>query len=226
MNAKTMRDDELIAIALGDAKPSPHIKRWLNTGEGRREFKAYQETLEMLNQLYADVKVSPPVDRAYYSALRTPVGRVFVAATDAGLARVSFNPDEAAFVSALRRSKLDAVRSAEKVSGIVAQLETYFAGKRSTFDVPIDWRRMSPFQHSVLAAALQVPAGQVVSYHDIARRIGQPQASRAVGQALGHNPMPIVIPCHRVVSSGGGLGGYTGGLGIKQKLLQLEGALQ
>jgi methylated-DNA-[protein]-cysteine S-methyltransferase len=219
------RTEELIAVVLGDAQPSRALQQWLATDEGRREQAAYRETLSRLNQLYGEVKVLPSIERVYYTAMRTPVGRVFVAATAAGLVRVSFNPDEAAFVASLKPLKMEIVRSAERVAAIAAQLEAYFAGQRRTFELPIDLQRLSPFQRRVLTAAREVPAGQTVSYGDLARRIGQPQASRAVGQALGHNPVPIVIPCHRIVAGSGGLGGYTGGLAIKKKLLQLEGAL-
>ena len=227
MGVTETRANELIAIALGDAKPSAQMKRWLETGEGRRELAAYQETLNMLTRLYAQTPApKPAAQKVYYTAMSTPVGRVFVAATDVGLARVSFDPSEVKFVAALRQLKMDVVKSAEKVSEITVEIEAYFAGKRRAFDVPIDLRRVSPFQRSVLMAARAVPAGQVVSYHEIARRIGRPGASRAVGQALGHNPAPIVIPCHRVVASDGGLGGYSGGLEIKAKLLKMEGAFQ
>ncbi|HLF25502.1 MAG TPA: methylated-DNA--[protein]-cysteine S-methyltransferase [Anaerolineae bacterium] len=219
--------DELIAMLLHDAEPSPQLKRWLETDAGRRELEAYRKALEMLDRAYAHAPAAPLKPLVYYTALRTPVGRLLIAATEAGLVRISFRQDEAAFVAELRRQlKADVVKSAEKLASIIAQLENYFAGKQRAFDLPIDWSRIAPFQRSVLTAALNIPAGQVVSYGEIARRIGRPAASRAVGQALGHNPMPIVIPCHRVVASGGGLGGYTGGLRVKQKLLQLEGVFR
>jgi methylated-DNA-[protein]-cysteine S-methyltransferase len=219
------RDDELIAIVLGDAGPSPQMKRWLGTEEGRRELEAYRRTLGMLNSVYGEVAVSQRRRVVHYTSMRAPVGRLHVAATDVGLVRVSFDRAESAFVDELRRDlRMDVVKSAEKMADVVAQLEAYFAGKRRAFDLPIDERLMRPFQRSVLRAAQTIPAGQLASYGEIARRIGRPRASRAVGQALGHNPMPIVIPCHRVVSSGGGLGGYTGGLQIKKKLLKMEGA--
>ena len=219
------RDEELIAIALGDAQPSQRMKRRLSTDEGRRELESYRRALRMLNTLYADVSLVKPKRVVYFTSMRTPVGRVLVAATEAGLVRVSFDRSEAAFAADLRRQlRMDAVKSAEKMAGIVSQLEAYFAGKRRAFDVPVDLSRVAPFQRAVLMAARAVPAGQVVSYGEIARRIGRPSASRAVGQALGHNPLPIVIPCHRVVTSAGGLGGYIGGLSIKRRLLALEGA--
>jgi methylated-DNA-[protein]-cysteine S-methyltransferase len=220
------RNDKLIAIALGDAEPSEEMKRWLDTGDGRRELEAYRKTLGMLSSAYGDVPLSMPRRVAYYTAMRTPVGRLLVAATEAGLARVSFDANETSFAADLRkRLKMDVIKSADKMAGIVAELEAYFAGVRHTLDVPIDLGVMTPFQRKVLMAARRVPAGRVVTYGEIAKRIGRPTASRAVGQALGRNPMPIVIPCHRVVSGGGGLGGYIGGLEIKRKLLKMEGAL-
>ncbi len=219
------RDDELIAIALGDVQPSPSIKRWLATDAGRREWEAYRRVLGMLSDLYSEAAVSKSEPVVTYTSMRTPVGRLFVAATEAGLVRVAFDQTEASFVTDLRRQlKRDVIQSADRMAGVVAQLEAYFAGKRRAIDVPIDLSQVAPFQRSVLMAARGIPSGQVVSYGEIARRIGRPQASRAVGQALGRNPVPIVIPCHRVVPSGGGLGGYVGGLDVKRKLLKMEGA--
>ena len=219
------REDELIAVALGDAEPSPQMRLWLNSAAAQRELGAYRKALGMLNKLYGDAALSRSRPVAYYTVMRTPVGRLFVAATDAGLVRVSFDASEASFVADLkRRLKLEVVKSAERLAGIVAQIEAYFAGTRRAFDVPIDLSHATPFQREVLMMARHVPIGQVVTYGDIARRIGQPKASRAVGQALGHNPVPIVIPCHRVVASGGGLGGYSGGMSIKIQLLKMEGA--
>jgi len=217
-------DDELIALLLGDRRRSAALGRWLGTLEGRRELAAYRRTLEALEALYGDAAAAPR-RTIYYCALPTPIGRVFVAAGEAGLVRLSFRQSEASFVAELRRLGADVVRSPARTADIVHQLRAYFAGERRSFDVRLDLRHTTPFQRRVLLAAARVPAGQVVSYGEIARRIGQPQGSRAVGQALGQNPVPIVIPCHRVIAAGGRIGGYTGGLGIKRKLLRLEGAL-
>ncbi len=217
-------DDELIALLLGDRRRSRALGRWLGTLEGRRELAAYRRTLEALEALYGDAAAAPR-RTIYYCALPTPIGRVFVAAGEAGLVRLSFRQSEASFVAELRRLGADVVRSPARTADIVHQLRAYFAGERRRFDVRLDLRHTTPFQRRVLLAAARVPAGQVVSYGEIARRIGQPQGSRAVGQALGQNPVPIVIPCHRVIAAGGRIGGYTGGLGIKRKLLRLEGAL-
>lgn len=109
----------------------------------------------------------------------------------------------------------------------MAQLREYFAGKRSRFDLPIDLSSLTPFQRQVLAVTQKIPAGQTWSYQQVAKNMARPKSSRPVGQALGHNPIPIIIPCHRVVASDGTLGGYSGGSGLKAKrwLLQHEGAL-
>src|SRR5438046_1511802 len=219
----TRHDDELIALLLDDRRCSPALGRWLGTLEGRRELAAYRRTLEVLEALYGDAGAAPR-RTIYYCPLPTPIGRVCVAAGEAGLVLLSFRQSEASFVAELRRRLgADVVRSPARTADIVHQLRAYFAGERRRFDVRLDLRHTTPFQRSVLMAAAQVPAGQVVSYGEIARRIGQPRGSRAVGQALGHNPVPIVIPCHRVVAAGG-IGGYGHGLGIKRKLLRLEGS--
>jgi methylated-DNA-[protein]-cysteine S-methyltransferase len=217
-------DDALIAMLLGESRPSPELRRWLATAEGRREMAAYREVLEALEACYREV--ASPRPTAYWCSLPTPIGTVLVAATDAGIVRVSFRRSEASFCAELRRRlDVEVRRSPARTADIVHQLRAYFRGERRAFEVSVDLRGVTPFQRRVLAAAAEVPAGRVVSYGDIARRIGVPGASRAVGQALGRNPVPIVIPCHRVVASGGDLGGYTGGLDVKRKLLRIEGAL-
>ena len=217
-------DEQLIATLLGDAEASPALARWLETPEGRREARAYRRTLGALGRLYGDVRAPERRRTIYYCAIRTPIGRMLVAASEAGLVRVSFPQREAAFVASLRRLGTDVVRSPARTADIVHQLRAYFAGERRTFDVRVDLSGLTPFHRRVLEAAASVPAGEVVSYGEIARRIGQPGGSRAVGQALGRNPVPIVIPCHRVIAAGGKIGGYGGGLTIKRKLLRLEGA--
>jgi methylated-DNA-[protein]-cysteine S-methyltransferase len=221
---KTLHD-ELIAMLLGEAPPSARLERWLGTAAGRRARAAFARTLAALRR-WGDLATPPrlrPV--AYYDALSTPIGRVHVAVTDAGLVRIAFRRSDAAFLAEMRaRLGVDGLRSPERTAAVARQLEAYFAGRRRAFDLPVDLHRLTPFQRRVLAAAAGVPAGHVVSYGEIARRVGRPRGSRAVGQALGRNPVPIVIPCHRVVAAGGGLGGYTGGLAIKRTLLRLEGA--
>lgn len=108
-------------------------------------------------------------------------------------------------------------------SEVADQLTAYFEGKRRHLDVPVDLSACSPFQRRVLEACAQVPAGQVISYGELALRVGQPNAARAVGRALARNPVPILVPCHRIVRADGGLGGFTAGLEWKRRLLRLEG---
>ena len=103
------------------------------------------------------------------------------------------------------------------------QLEEYFKGDRRSFELTLDWSRMQGFRRRLLKATARIPYGQLTTYKQIAGRAGSPRGSRAAGGALGSNPIPIVVPCHRVVASGGGLGGYTGGLDKKRFLLSLEG---
>ena len=216
--------DALIAMLLGDAPASPALVRWLATDAGRRELAAYRRTLAALEHVVGSRTASGR--QVYYCAVPSPIGRLYVAASDTGLVRVSFPQSERAFVASLRRNLgVVPVRSRERTANIVHQLRAYFAGERRVFDVQLDLSGVSPFQRAVLLAAANVPAGQVVSYGEIARRIGQPGGSRAVGQALGRNPIPIVIPCHRVIAAGGRIGGYGGGLARKRRLLRLEGAL-
>jgi methylated-DNA-[protein]-cysteine S-methyltransferase len=158
----------------------------------------------------------------------TLVGRLWVAVTDHGLAAVSFGGGEAEFADWIgRRLRSTAVRSAEQTSAVRRELDEYLRGRRTSFSVPVDLRHVTPFQRRVLEAARAVPRGSVATYGELGRRIGRPGAARAVGQALGSNPVPIVVPCHRVLASDGSLGGYSGrgGLRTKRRLLALEGAL-
>ncbi len=164
----------------------------------------------------------------YYGyAPRTRVGSLFVAVNERGVVALDFGLSEREFVDRVsQRTKATLVRSDEAAAEALKQVLDYLDGQRSTFDLPLDMSRLSEFQRRVLGIALKIPRGKYLTYGDVAKAIGKPQAARAVGQALGHNPVPIVIPCHRVLGSDGSLHGYSGGGGIQTKkwLLQLEGA--
>ena len=166
--------------------------------------------------------------RVYYDLVSaTTVGPLWVAVTDRGLAAVEFGSSESAFAEHLRRRlRLQPVRSAERTVEARRQLASYLRGERTRFALAVDLRQLTPFQRRVLSEAQRIRRGQVRTYSDVARRIGRPRSARAVGQALGSNPIPIVIPCHRVLASDGSLGGYSGRGGIRTKLqlLRLEGA--
>jgi methylated-DNA-[protein]-cysteine S-methyltransferase len=112
-----------------------------------------------------------------------------------------------------------------RLDGVRRQLDDYFEGRRREFDLPIDWALTAGFTRKVLQATARIPFGAVSSYREVATEAGSPRAVRAAGNALGHNPIPIVVPCHRVLRTGGNLGGYTGGLEKKETLLRLEGVL-
>jgi len=161
-----------------------------------------------------------------WDVIDSPLGPLYIAASERGLCHVDFGISQADFLSGLdplARTE----QSAPALARFAGQLQAYFAGERSGFDVELDLSRLTSFQLSVLQAARRIPTGSVWTYGQVARTIGKPKASRAVGQALGRNPVPIVIPCHRVVASDGSLGGYSGGGGVDSKrwLLHLEGAI-
>ncbi len=161
--------------------------------------------------------------RAYCGWIDAPFGEVFLARTERGLCRVSFRKTERTLMEELEQRALLPELALSKLERERKQLSEYFGGKRRRFDLPIDLRWGTAFQREVLEAALRIPFGACECYGDVARRIGRPKAPRAVGNALGSNPVAIVIPCHRVVASGGRLGGYTGGVDIKETLMGIEG---
>lgn len=153
-------------------------------------------------------------------------GRMYVAATDRGLVRVSWQqPDDDAFVEWLEEKfpGRPVVRDPEGLWEAERELREYFAGERDRFELPVDLSVVGEFDRRVLEAARRISFGQVVPYAELAHRIGRPKAARAVGGALGRNPVAIVVPCHRVVRKDGGLGGYGGGVEWKERLLALEG---
>jgi methylated-DNA-[protein]-cysteine S-methyltransferase len=162
----------------------------------------------------------------HWGAMDAPVGRIFVAASGQGLCALNFGVGEGEFLGRLDpRARLDSSPSA--VALITGQLKEYFARERFHFELPLDLSGLTPFQCRVLETLLRIPRGGVWTYRRLAGELGRPRSSRPVGQALAHNPIPIIIPCHRVIASDGNLGGYSGGFGIETKrwLLRFEGAL-
>jgi methylated-DNA-[protein]-cysteine S-methyltransferase len=159
---------------------------------------------------------------AVYDLTDSPVGELLVAATDRGLARVSFDPD-AALDELGRTFGARVLRVPPRLDPVRRELDEYFGGRRSVFDLTTDLSPLPPFQRLVLRELVLVPYGEVTTYGALAARLGRPRAARAVGGALNRNPIPIVLPCHRVVGSTGKLVGYAGGLNRKEALLHLEG---
>ena len=167
---------------------------------------------------HADVRIAE---------LDTPAGRVLAAVTDRGLARIAYldthgGADAVVDDLAARLSPRILERPAA-LGDLARELDEYFAGSRRSFDLPLDWSLVPVFGRRVLRATARIPYGAVATYGEVATRAGSPGGARATGNALGANPIPIVVPCHRVVRAGGALGGYTGGAERKQLLLGVEG---
>jgi methylated-DNA-[protein]-cysteine S-methyltransferase len=163
-----------------------------------------------------------------YALVDTPVGKVMAAQTKRGLACLGYvdrhgNADH--FVEELSSSLSPRILEAPtRLDGVRRELDEYFEGRRREFDLAIDLSLIrTPFARRLLQATARIPFGETRSYRDMATAAGNPLAVRAAGNALGHNPIPIVVPCHRVLRTGGAIGGYTGGLDRKVKLLATEG---
>jgi methylated-DNA-[protein]-cysteine S-methyltransferase len=163
------------------------------------------------------------VDVAYDLA-ESPVGDLLVAVTERGLCKIAYRP-EAALDELAEDFGVRVLRIPKRLDLVRRELDEYFAGKRREFDLVTDLSPVPAFQRRALRELARVPFGQVTTYGALAAKLGQPRAARAVGGAMNRNPIPIVLPCHRVVGSNGSLIGYAGGLDRKEALLRLEGAL-
>jgi methylated-DNA-[protein]-cysteine S-methyltransferase len=183
--------------------------------------------------------VSPDLDRRFreaaaaeglldvgFDVVESPIGPLLVAATGRGLARIYFDAEPELHLERLARIYGPRVlRSAATVDAAHRQLDEYFAGSRDAFSLAVDLRGAAPFAQQVLDELARVPYGQTTTYGSLAAKVGAPRAARAVGMVMNRNPIPIVLPCHRVVGANGSLTGYAGGLDVKERLLRLEGAL-
>jgi methylated-DNA-[protein]-cysteine S-methyltransferase len=160
-----------------------------------------------------------------YDLVDSPIGALLVAATERGLCRVEFDPEPDRDLEPIAREfGLRVLRVPKALDEPKRELDEYFEGSRTSFELPVDVRFASPFRLRVMDELARVPYGQVTTYGALAAKAGNPGAARAVGTFMNRNPIPIVLPCHRVVGSNGSLVGYGGGLERKERLLQLEGA--
>jgi len=162
------------------------------------------------------------MSQIYCSSVVTRIGQVFVLSNEKGVTRIIFGIKEL-------RNYLDGLGGAQILEGgpaaeMAHEIELYFDGRLTEFRTPIELMEGTPFQRSVWEKLLDIPYGKTATYKDVAEGVGKPGASRAVGNAVGANPLPIVIPCHRVLAANG-LGGYSGGIDIKKDLLRVEGTL-
>jgi methylated-DNA-[protein]-cysteine S-methyltransferase len=161
-----------------------------------------------------------------YTLTDSPVGDLLLATTDRGVCRISFDPEPERELEWLARAYgLRVLRASRPLDRPRRELDEYFEGKRKEFGLPVDLEALPSFQQLVLAELQLVPYGATATYGGLAARVGRPRAARAVGGALNKNPVPIVVPCHRIVGASGSLVGYAGGLERKEKLLALEGAV-
>jgi methylated-DNA-[protein]-cysteine S-methyltransferase len=163
---------------------------------------------------------------AAYDLVDSPVGPLFVATSKRGLCRISYDAEPEQEVERLAHAfGVRVLRSPKPIDAARRELDEYFDGKRQSFDLPVDVALLAEFNRRVLHELAGVPYGEVVTYGQLAARAARPNAARAVGMVMNRNPLPIVLPCHRVVGANGKLTGYAGGLERKETLLRLEGAI-
>jgi methylated-DNA-[protein]-cysteine S-methyltransferase len=195
---------------------------------GRRAGPGEQEAAaQAAGRVSARIAAEGLADIAY-TPVDSPFGTLLAAATSKGLVRLAFPEEDldAVLEGLARRISPRIIEAPASFDGVRRELDEYFDGSRRAFELAQDWTLMSAFGRKVLGATYEIPYGGVLSYAEVAAEAGSPRGSRAAGNALGSNPIPIVVPCHRVLRTGGSLGGYGGGLDRKRYLLELEGALQ
>jgi methylated-DNA-[protein]-cysteine S-methyltransferase len=164
-----------------------------------------------------------------YTSVDSPLGPLVVAATPRGLVRVAYADNEPAdevLEELAVRVSPRMLEARQRLDPVLRELDQYFAGDLRRFETPVDWSHLAGFTRKVLRATARIGFGDTGTYRSVATGAGSPRAVRAAGNALGANPMPVIVPCHRVLRTGGALGGYTGGIERKQFLLHLEGVLE
>lgn len=159
-----------------------------------------------------------------YTSLDTPLGTLTISATTRGIVRIAFDNEDLDNVLNELAAKVSPriLNAPARLDTARKELDEYFTGRRETFDLPLDWALSSGFRRQVLAATARIPFGGTSTYGQVATEAGSPQAFRAAGTALATNPIPIIVPCHRVLPASGAVGGYRGGPGRKEQLLRLE----
>ncbi|HEY5112454.1 MAG TPA: methylated-DNA--[protein]-cysteine S-methyltransferase [Acidimicrobiales bacterium] len=192
----------------------------------RAATSAGPEVLERLHDKLGEAADREKILDVAYTTIDTPVGSLLLAATEKGLARVAFASEDYDKVLAVLATKLSPriLRAPKRLDEAAREIDQYFAGTRKNFDVRLDMSLSSGFRQLVQRHLPDIAYGHTESYADVAKLVGNPKAVRAVGSACATNPLPVVVPCHRVVRSDGTLGGYAGGLAVKTALLKLEGA--
>jgi len=243
-----INEDQVMALYLGDltGDEERRLHRHVSDCPGcHRQFSLYREILGGVETLVrqmgggraealrATIKNKMREKQIYYEFMQHPLtGLMMAAVTNRGVCMVQFTgkaPFEIEEMLRRRQPEVWIKRDQLMTAAIIQELQLYLQRKLNRFTLPIDWRFVAgDFQRQVLQLTSRIPYGQIYTYGEIAKKLGKPKSSQAVGQALGANPIPILIPCHRVVASGGKLGGFSGradeeGLNLKRRLLQLEG---
>ncbi|HEX3909714.1 MAG TPA: methylated-DNA--[protein]-cysteine S-methyltransferase [Solirubrobacteraceae bacterium] len=215
-----------------DSNRTAEVERQLRRGpaharaeDGSPSNRSREEALAAARRLSARVAADGLADVSY-APVDSPFGSLLVAATKQGLLRLAFPEEDVDGVleRLAQRVSPRIVEAPAELDPTRRELEEYFAGRRRRFELPLDWTLVGRFGRRVLGATARIPYGDVLTYTQVAGQAGSPRGSRAAGNALGANPIPIVVPCHRVLRGSGALGGYAGGLPRKQFLLELEGA--
>jgi len=179
-----------------------------------------------LDRRFRDAAASENLLDVAYDLVDTPIGTLLIAATERGFCRIAYDAEPDRELERLARAfGVRVLRSALPIDPARRQLDEYFDGRRHRFDLPLDIALLADFNRRVLRELARVPYGDVVTYGELAARAARPRAARAVGTVMHRNPLPIVLPCHRVIGANGKLVGYGGGLERKEALLRLEGAL-
>jgi methylated-DNA-[protein]-cysteine S-methyltransferase len=163
-----------------------------------------------------------------YTSVDSPLGPLVVAATPRGLVRLAYADNDSSdkvLEELATRVSPRVLEAPARLDPVLRELDQYFAGDLRRFETPIDWSQLAGFTRKVLRATARIDFGDTGTYRSVATGAGSPRAVRAAGNALGANPMPVIVPCHRVLRTGGALGGYTGGIERKEFLLRLEGVL-
>jgi methylated-DNA-[protein]-cysteine S-methyltransferase len=204
--------------------PLDELERELRGSDASRD----PEDLEAASARLAERAGADGLLDVAYATADTPVGPLLVATTPRGLVRAAYPRERPDDVLAERARDVSprVLESPRELDPVRRELDEYFEGRRRGFDLAIDWRLSHGFRCEALKALVGVRYGATITYSELAQRAGSPRAHRAAGSACGSNPIPIVVPCHRVVRAGGGLGGYGGGVEVKEYLLELEGALK
>lgn len=185
-----------------------------------------EETMAALHRRLAESVDRAGVLDVAYTTIDTPVGPLLLAATDRGLVRIAYQREDhqAALEKLAATLSPRILRAPRRLDAAATQLDEYFAGRRTAFDLPLDFSLSSGFRQLVQRHLSDISYGQTGTYQQVAQIVGNPRAVRAVGSACATNPLPIVVPCHRVLRTDGTLGGYVGGVDAKTALLALEAA--